>query len=255
MRFVILLLLLITSSIANYGQKFVRDSFLSKNYCLNFAEKYPYSTESILAQWCLVGIYSRNNDRYKVKITCQELVTNTFAQKGTVPKKYHMLYQYASDTLSKIAQAEKKYDSALYYLFLMDTVYQYNDGCANGYMAHKISIACRFATIYQKQGKPDLAEQALLSVAFISEMDIQIKKLKTIYQMLDKEKLKAELSKSIENYKTISVPNGHYYFTFRSTKVQFGIRKEDRLLSQAELRAKILAKLKSSELYKMVMAL
>lgn len=255
MRVAVLTLLLTSFYIITYGQKFALDSQFYKNYCLKFLETYPQSNESIFAWYFLEVAYVQENDKTKLSNTYLELMRKPHNQQQILQQKIPNAYHHICDTLSKIYQAKKMYDSALYYLFLMDTVYKYKGSCFDDQLCKGIIMACRFATLYQKLNKPDLAEQALLKIALIRGADIQIKKLKTIYETVNKEQLKTDLNKAIEKYQVLSEEKGHYYISFRNTKVQFGLTSDEISLLPAEKRLLILAKLKKSELYKMVMTL
>ena len=93
---------------------------------------------------------------------------------------YGQLYNLAADKMSRIYELRGRNDSALYYLYISDTVHPYITDCANGIYMHRIINACRYADIYEKINDTDRALTFLLKEALNTETSTHFIKLQPL---------------------------------------------------------------------------
>lgn len=257
--FILFLLLVISCQGQENGRIFDMDSVLSKNYSLKFIENCSGDKECCRAYWFLEQIYKREKDTTKLKKIWRSIL-NEKNNKIITDNCWRKICNNAASQFSYIHETEAEYDSALYYLYLSDTVYSYVSDCGNDYNMHRITNACRYADIYLKLNNKKKAFSALLKEGLNPESRKHIEKLNKFFLELDKQKLKKELNAAINNYKNDTIACKHseviYYIEFLNEKMAFIYYDyEDKELNDKSKKAKVIAYLKTMDLYKMVMKL
>jgi hypothetical protein len=238
------------------GRIFKRDSVLSKNYSLKFFENCSVDRECCIAYWSLEKIYKSEKDTTNLKKIWRS-VLNEKNYKINTEYCWREISNDAASQFSYLYENKAKYDSALFYLYLSDTVYKYVTQCGNAYDMHRITTACRYADIYLKLNNKEKALSALLKEGLNRESRKHIEKLNKFFLKLDKQKLKKELNTAINNYKTDTTEGTHSskknYIEFLNEKMVFTYYDyED---NEPNDKAKVIAYLKTMDLYKMVMKL
>ncbi|MCF8451086.1 MAG: hypothetical protein K9G49_14530 [Taibaiella sp.] len=235
----------------------------SESYNWSFIHIFPNDTDLYLAYENLVKIYSENRDTTRVKFLYLNFISKKLTTKQNnylsahrvlnIPHKYYK-------ELTTIYLNEHKYDSALYCLYKADTVYRYFSGCGNGDNYNKIELACKYAEIFSKLNKPDLAIQSLLKEAYNQETTKHIKMLKSYLLKFDKKKLQKEIRYSIKNVKINPLFPGpfssgcNYYKTFLNNKISFRYsgEKSDIPTNEIAQGSEMTSYLMQSQFYKMV---
>ena len=107
----------------------------------------------------------------------------------------------------------RRYDSALCYWALADTVYPFLSDCGNAYAENDIHTSLRYADIYQKLGQLDKAIEKLLPQVFNTGLADNSKILTELKKLLaGKRKLPEKLDQAIDNVylKTFTSNYGDY---------------------------------------------
>ncbi|MBS1777732.1 MAG: hypothetical protein JST70_00310 [Bacteroidetes bacterium] len=151
--------------------------------------------------------------------------------RGDIMESPYRDYKHKSSRiLSSIYYDKQKYDSALHFLILSDTVYPYHHFCGNEYAGNTIETCEYYADIYLKMGDTNKALHKLLSIPIgIESLAGNKSAMKMINSLLikrpDRKLLASMLDTSIMNIKAIA----HYYekdtsftynITFLDTKIE-----------------------------------
>lgn len=104
--------------------------------------------------------------------------------------------------MSEFYLGTKQYDSALHYIYLADTVYYPRYDCANGSYGYKAWLTRHYIKCYLASGDTSLAMNKLLNyfINYEADQEYLTSELKKIlYLKYDKEEIRAELNKGINN--------------------------------------------------------
>ena len=263
------LVLAVCLSTVSFGQgtgtSYNSDSSYSVGYNGRYIKHHPDDKDCIRAYAIMEQFALQRKDTATLITICHDLLSSANSVVRSKLKepsyaRYSNVYNKLTEDLSRIDEIRGKYDSALYFLYLSDNVYKYTVDCANGYYMHRIINACRYADIYRKLGKDELAIAALLKEGLNHESNSHLEKLKPYLSAYDKRKLAADLNTAINNFKTDTSVGGNNvnsrYINFMGTKISFYYSDYDAHSNiEAVERKKIIAYLKQSELYKMVQTL
>ena len=225
------LLLLLSFSIVAFGQKMPSDYF---------QEAHDYFEEDQLdkALACYLYIvenYPRNElypralnnagyicllqKKYKKAIKVFTLILNGDQDEreplggDIMASPYANYCHWAACQISDCYYELRRYDSALHYLALSDTVYPFLSDCGNAYAENDIRTALRYAEIYQKLGQPDKAIEKLLPEVFNTGLADNSKIIDELKKLLNgKRELLEKLDKAIDNVylKTFTSSYGDY---------------------------------------------
>lgn len=143
---------------------------------------------------------------------------------GIMADPYTNYRHRASEILSEIYFEKNRFDTALHYFTLSDTVYPYLHFCGNEYASNDVHTALRYADIYMKLNKPGEAIEKLLPAVFITLADNSevIAKLKKL--LANKKGLKKELDNSLDKIYSKTIERGDYtyerqYFKFLGVEI------------------------------------
>lgn len=227
----LILLLLLSFSVVAFGQKMPSDYF---------QEAHDYFEEGKLDK-ALAGymyivenhprneLYPRalNNagyicllqKKYKKAIEVFSLILNGNQDErepsggGIMASPYANYCHRAASQISDCYYELRRYDSALCYWALADTVYPFLSDCGNAYAENDIHTSLRYADIYQKLGQPDKAIEKLLPQVFNTGLADNSKILTELKKLLaGKRKLPEKLDQAIDNVylKTFTSNYGDY---------------------------------------------
>lgn len=149
-----------------------------------------------------------------------------------------------------------QYDSALHYLALSDTVYEYISTCGNAYAEYYIRTALRYADIYQKLGQPDKAIEKLLPQVFDSGLADNSKIIAELKKLLKgKPKLLKQLEKAIDGVylKTFTSDYGdyeRYCIQWLGVEIRYPYKSWEE-----NTKEDVVKKMRKSKFYKMVAGL
>jgi len=261
-----LLLLLLSISLCLKAQNtnYVSDSAMSVKYNNAFIKSNPTSPDIYKAYFNLMTRYCLSKDSGNLKKTCLELLYGKFSreQRENLMYKGSVFYQ-AAIHLAEIYEHEHKYETALKYVYISDTVYPYHTTCGNDFFMHQIITGFHYAAIYEMLNDRKSAERALLKIALNTEAGRPpLDKLKPYLLRHDKSELKKEIKSAILAINTDTVryqsdPKQYYYqdyLVFLDTRIPFWAYSA-KGNTPGELRKAKINFLKQSNFYKMVMEL
>ncbi len=257
----VFLVLMLLSACLSYGQE---DSSLyqwgnsSASYNIRF-----FKTHCNDREYAIAGYYVLKNSHDGWGSTQLLEICSIILQRAqtsvdpSLEHGYSQIYNLAADKISKIYEARNRYDSALHYLCISDTVHRYVTSCGNDYYMHRIINACRYADIYEKINDTDRAFTILLKEAFNTETNRHFIKLQPLLSRYERKKLKRELNYSILHYVSDSFARttGHNgpYIVFLVTKIYFYAWSVNETANSIALKKKTIAYLKNTPFYTMVM--
>lgn len=159
----------------------------------------------------------------------------------------------AAAHLSRIYDERKTYDSALYYLGLSDSVYQYKHFCGNEMDENEVYLSLRYADLYQKVKQRDKAITALLRTVFITYLADNKEVLQTLKALLKKKKvqgLKKDLDSAVAHM-YVKPSNGQYrqfYIRFLGNELKTpGVWDKEKPSKEEAIR-----KVKASAFYQLI---
>lgn len=191
--------------------------------------------------------------------TCRKLMAVEADEKdpldwGIMADPYANYRHRGADMAYECYAIQQKWDSALRYLALSDTLYPYIHFCGNAYAGNEVSNALRYAEIYEHIGQPDKALEKLIQTVFLDGLTDVSKVLAEVRKLLSgREGLLQELDTAmnamyekkfefVDNEgKThtnthhyisflsveIEVPEDYWFFYFVPNKVESGFVKEE----------------------------
>lgn len=190
----------------------------------------------------------------------KEILESNFNEKenlggGIMADPYTNYRHRASEILSEIYYAKKKYDTALHYFALSDTTYPYLHFCGNEYASNDVHTALRYADIYQKLKQPEKAIEKLLPTVFITLADNSkvIEELKKL--LVDRKGLKKELDNSLNKIYSKKIDKEdysytRYYFKFLNAEIAVPDSYEDE--KEKFDQDKAIKEIKQTDFYKMI---
>ena len=209
-----------------------------------------------------VGYLQYLNEDYDNSLkTFKEILKNNFNEMDAsgadiMGDPFNNYKHRASTMVSNIYYARLQFDSALVYLGLADTVYQYMHFCGNAYEAYEISKALRYADIFQKMELPDKAIEKLLPAVFISFED-NTEIINTLRNLLaDKKNVKHELDLALNNIYPVRFKNDkyrpvRYFFKFLNQEIEVPSDYEE-VEEKIFNKEKSIRYIRKTKLYKMI---
>lgn len=173
------------------------------------------------------------------------------------------MFYKAATYLSEIYEHEHKYETALRYVYMSDTLYPYHTTCGNDFFMHQVITGFHYAALYEMLNDKKSAENALLKISFNNEAGSRpLDKLRPYLLQHDKDVLKKELKSAILTIGTDTIrsqgdPKQFYHqdhIVFLNTKIPFWAYSAEGDTPGMLKRSKI-EFLKQSNFYKMVMTL
>ena len=226
-----LLLLLLLISVSAFGQKMPSDYFqeahdyfeegqLDKALAgyLYIVEKHPRNELYPRALYN-AGDICLLQKKYKKAIEMFTMILNGDQDErepsggDIMASPYANYCHWAACHISDCYYELRRYDSALCYWALADTVYPFLSDCGNAYAENDIHTSLRYADIYQKLGQPDKAIEKLLPQVFNTGLVDNSKILAELKKLLaGKRKLPEKLDQAIDNVylKTFTSNYGDY---------------------------------------------
>lgn len=244
-------------------------------------EHHPRSKYCINAYYAIGGYYEEKGDDYKAINAYRAILDrfekyldkdSTLSASSSIPN--------ATNKLVDLYEKIGKYDSAIYFLYVYDTVLHLFYGCGTGLEYEQAARSGRISDLYEKNNQVSQAKKVLLAgYVFNGEwsdpviLEHIIGRLKNLFKKHDDPaQLKAEIEISVNNYyfdtvyRDISgadtfvlcninfagVEIRHYYKAYLSDGTIIDDIQTGREMPDREA---IIAYLKKSELYKMVQEL
>lgn len=226
-----LIFLMLSFSVVAFGQKMPSDYFQEATRYFNDGdmdkalecylyivenhprnELYPRALHNVGYVYFLERKYQESVDAYTKLLNGGQNELEPLGG-GIMADPYTNFRHRAATQISDCYYELGQYDSALHYLALSDTVYEYISTCGNAYAEYYIQSALRYADIYQKLGQPDKAIGKLLPQVFDSGLADNSKIIAELEKLLKgKPKLLKKLDKAIDGVylKTFTSDYGDY---------------------------------------------
>lgn len=171
-------------------------------------ELYPRAVHNVGYIYFLQKKYKKSIDFYTILLNGGQNEREALGG-GIMDNPYTNYKHRAAEQISECYYELNKYDSALYYLALSDTVYPFISDCGNAYAFNDIQTALNYADIYLNLGHKYKAIEKLLPEIFNTELADNSEIISRLELLLaDETNLLKELDKSIDNV---------YLKTFTST--------------------------------------
>lgn len=266
-------ILIFLCSLVSYGQKMPSDYFGESS---NYFEEEKYD-EALKGYQYIIENHRKNElyprafynvgyihfiqKKYDKAIPIfKKILESNFNEKenlggGIMADPYTNYRHRASEILSEIYYAKKKYDTALHYFALSDTRYPYLHFCGNEYASNDVHTSLRYADIYQKLNQPKKAIEKLLPTVFITLAD-NSKVVEELEKLLaDKKALKQELDNSLSKIYSKKIDREDYsytkyYFKFLNAEIVVPNSYEDEKDKFDEDKA--IKDIKQTDFYKMI---
>ncbi len=139
---------------------------------------------------------------------------------STYPSRIENLQHQACNYFSHVYEENGDIDSAIYYLYLGDTLYSFNTFCGNMYAIYEDQKTNRLIELYEKKGDVDGAIDAMLDVVFRSfDMPVSIIfKLKST--VINDSSFADEVRVAVENvYEKKENNYSHFFITLRNKEI------------------------------------
>jgi len=212
-------------------------------------------------------VYYQDKDYHKAKLIFKSILESQFNEKealgGNIMADPYTNYRHrASSLLHAIYYETEKYDSALHYLALSDTVYPFQHFCGNAYAEQDIYMSLKYSDLYEKLNDLTNAKTELFNSIFyngLADNTEVLDKLKELYQQeKNHKKIKKQLDKSLQKIysKTLTSSDNEtytwYYFKFQDIEVPLTYSFFD---SENFNEKETINKIKESAFYKMIQSL
>lgn len=267
-----LIFLMLSFSVVAFGQKMPSDYFQEATRYFNEGdmdkalecylyivenhprnELYPRALHNVGYVYFLQRKYQESVDAYTKLLNGGQNEREPLGG-GIMADPYTNFRHRAATQISDCYYELGQYDSALHYLALSDTVYEYISTCGNAYAEYYIQTALRYADIYQKLGQPDKAIGKLLPQVFDSGLADNSKIIAELEKLLkSKPKLLKKLDKAIDGVylKTFTSDYGDYErYCIQWLGVE--IRYPNKSWEQ-NTKEDVMRKMRESEFYQMIL--
>ena len=197
-----------------------------------FIRNYPEETRLVAyANFNLGEIYYGNGDLGPARKAFQAVLQSEYEEapsyESYAENPYLDLKHHASSYLYEMARKEERYEEALTYFSLADTLYRMSYMCGNAYQEDRIANAVTYAKLYRKAGRSEEALPHLLRASLLNYSADEGPAVRALQRFLRSRPSylpQLETALAAATYTPLDSFTGELNFTFLGEDLTFSVR-------------------------------